>query len=292
MIKQSSIIFALSLIIILIVNFQSIVGSTLNLLSEKTGFPIFHTLLERVGWQANLEASAYYEAKNLYNTGKLEEAKERITPYTTGTGKLGNYTRYLLGDIMYTVGSGETNTEKKIAAYQASLEAYTGSYQIEKNPDVEKNYRFVEEKLKELLKQPSPNESGSGWKSDEKDTQNTGSGKNETGSGWEKSDTGSTQQDEKNSSWTESWSGAWQQTGSGNNFSLGSNGWDAAKPLTEEEQRAIEAYTQQLMRLQKQQDEFTSYDAKTETMSAEEQMRQLFEEMSGFSPMDDGKKDW
>lgn len=49
MIKQSSIIFALSLIIILIVNFQSIVGSTLNLLSEKTGFPIFHTLLERVG---------------------------------------------------------------------------------------------------------------------------------------------------------------------------------------------------------------------------------------------------
>lgn len=233
----------------------------------------------------NREAAAYYQAKTLYNTGKYSETKEILTPYTTGTGKLQYFTRYLLGDTLYTIGSGETSKEAKIVAYRASLEAYTGAYQIRKDPNLEKNYQFVEKKLKELLEQ-SWEKSGSGGEKNE----NTGSGETESGSGKKNTKNDS----EKNGSWTESWSGNWQQRSTGgNNFSLGwSEGWDTTKPLTEEEKQAIEAYTQQLMRLQKQQDEFTSYDAKMENMSAEEQMRQLFEEMSGFSPMDDGKKDW
>ena len=168
MIKQSSIIFALSLIIILIVNFHSIFSLAAIYIAEDGKFPLLTKILPSEITTTIEQKKQYTKAREVFNSGNYIEAKTVIQNVlsnqknNTFSGEITSNCKRLLGDIMYTIGSGETDTEKKIAAYRASLEAYTGSYQIEKNPDVEKNYRFVEEKLKELLKQPSPSESGSG----------------------------------------------------------------------------------------------------------------------------------
>lgn len=213
-------------------------------------------------------------------------------------------TLYNRGNALYRLGQSEKDWEK-IKLWNESIDSYTKSLSLRKDPETEENLSFVQEELKketkeqekkkkEQKKKDAEEKSGSGEIQKQEQTSQDKSSQqwkeSKTGKNGEK-ETKDWSDNEKNKPKTgQNWSNGWSYNPIGWQDKDGIN-----SPLSDAERQEVKKYLEGLKQFEKQNWKLLNPEKAGDIWSISDQIKNFFWSDSFFQdaiPSSDGKKDW